>query len=207
MDIQKIQSGRIIDFSDQMAYRIDHNPISRGELLKKYYLSEYSDFMVRIRECIERGLDNLIDFLVNPEWKNLEFEYEPVKINSDAIKMMIVLESIFEHVRRKINPSLPCRMDSIFVWPTLDVARTFKNEYIPGGVIHRCIIREGNGILLDGGLLPPGIDLSDLRKEYFTNEYYSTITRAEKYWRVSSEPTLPELLINGVVHIDGIEEA
>jgi hypothetical protein len=58
---------------------------------------------------------------------------------------------------------------------------------------------------LDGSLLPPGIDLSDLSLEFFSAEFRATRLRAEKYWTAQDAPNLSELLVVGNVEVVRVE--
>ncbi|THD65867.1 hypothetical protein E7Z59_14905 [Robertkochia marina] len=98
-----------------------------------------------------------------------------------------------------INPEFSSRLDSIFAWPTLEVAQRFKEDYIPNGVIHRCIVKTGTAIEMCGDLLPPGIDLSNPNERVFKLQLEQTTRRARTYWTQRNKAILPELLIEGTV--------
>jgi hypothetical protein len=64
---------------------------------------------------------------------------------------------------------------------------------------------QGEAVALDGGLLPPGINLSDLSPEIFSAEFQATQRRAEEYWMAQESPNLAELLVVGYVEVVRIE--
>jgi hypothetical protein len=143
--------------------------------------------------------------LKTSEWQELDLSDKTVGLESDVMKMMVVLEAIFEDTRQRFAPSLPSRLDCVFVWPTLEVAKKFREQYIAEGVIHRCCIMQGEAVEMDSGLLPPGINLSNLSPEAFSTDFQARQLRAEKYWGAHELPDLPELLAVGDVDVVGLE--
>jgi len=117
----------------------------------------------------------------------------------ERARTQLVLEAVFEHARVRVNEALPSRADCAFAWRTLDVARRFAAQYVPGGTIYRCTVIDGIAIELDGGLLPPGIDLS----RPVDQELPRVLERAGRYWRGEQPMTYPELLLTGTVIVDG----
>ena len=115
--------------------------------------------------------------------------------------MMIVLEAIFEQARSKVAPLLPSHISCVFTWPSLELAHRYRTQYVPEGTIHRCRVIEGLAVELDGGLLPPGINLVDLSPSALSDEVRATQARAEKYWNVQVQSDFPELLIVGKVEV------
>jgi len=154
-----------------------------------------------MQSVIEEGSSSLARFLSAREWQHIDFTDNAVGIEADAMKMMVVLEAIFEYTRTKLTSHLPSRLNCVFVWPTLELSKQFRHDYIPDGVIHRCCITQGDVVRLDGALLPPGIDLSNLSDEVFAAEFLATQLRAEKYWIAQEPPQLTELLVVGNVEI------
>jgi hypothetical protein len=89
-----------------------------------------------------------------------------------------------------IAPNAPSRLDVIFAWPTIELAQEFRKQYLPEGAINVCRVAEGSAFELDGGLLPPGINLEIRSAAGLENELESTRRRAEIYWRRSQRPEL-----------------
>ena len=158
-----------------------------------------------MQSFIEAGSPALARHLTASEWEQIDLSDKTAGLESDVMKMMVVLEAIFEHTRKKFASYLPSRLDCVFAWPTLEAAKTFREQYIPEGVIHRCFIMQGEVVELDGGLIPPGINLSDLSPEVFSAEFQATQLRAEKYWVAQESPNLPELLVVGNVEVVKVE--
>ena len=188
-----------------VAFRVDHTTIPSGTRLRRYYLHHYTQFMVRMQPLIEEGAVSLAEHLKAPEWQQLDLRNGPVGLESEEMKMMVVLEAIFEHTRQKLAPHLPSRLACVFVWPTLEFAKNFRKQFIPEGIIHRCCIMQGEAVELDGSLLPPGINLSDLSPEIFSAEFQAALLRAEKYWLAQESPKLSELLVVGSVEVMKVE--
>ena len=192
------------NIENEIVYRVDFNSIPVGEYLNTYYIKEFSHLIHYIISQIRKGGGELLNYLNSPDWQSLELTSSSINLNSETLKMMVVLESIFENERQLINPEFSSRLDSIFAWPTIEVARRFKKDYIPDGVIHRCIVKNGNAIEMCGDLLPPGIDLSNLNERIFSRQLEATSLRAKTYWKQLNKAILPELLIDGTVLVEAI---
>jgi hypothetical protein len=188
-----------------IVFRVDHRTIPSGTRLRRYYLHQYKQLIDQTQPFIEEGALSLSEHLKTPGWQQLDLSKELVGLESEVMKMMVVLEAIFEHNRKKLASHLPSRLDCAFVWPTLELAKKFREQFIPEGVIHRCCIMQGETVELDGSLLPPGIDLSDLSPEIFSAEFQAALLRAEKYWLAQESPKLPELLVVGNVEVVKVE--
>jgi hypothetical protein len=188
-----------------IAFRVDHRTIPSGTRLHRYYMHQYGQFIGQTQSFIGAGSASIARHLKTSEWQQIDLSDKTVGLESDVMKMMVVLEAIFEHTRKRFAASLPSRLDCVFVWPTLEVAKKFREQYIPKGVIHRCCIMQGEAVELDGGLLPPGINLSNLSPEVFSAEFQAIQLRAEKYWVAQESPDLPELLVVGDVEVVRLE--
>jgi hypothetical protein len=188
-----------------IGYRVDQRTIPPGTRLHRYYMHQYAQFIDQMQSYIEAGSGSLARYLTASEWQQIDLSDKTVGIESDVMKMMVVLEAIFEHTRRKIASHLPSRLDCVFIWPKLELAKNFRDQYIPEGVIHRCCITQGEAVELDGSLLPPGIHLSDLSHAMFSAEFQATQLRAEKYWVAQDVSNLSELLVVGNVEVVSVE--
>jgi hypothetical protein len=187
-----------------IAFRVDQTTIPPGTRLRRYYMHQYAQLIDQMQSILETGSASLAQYLAASEWQQLDLSDRFVGLKSAVIKRMVVLEAIFEHTREKLASHLPSRLDCVFVWPTLESAKKFHQQYFPEGIIHRCIM-EGEAVELDGGLLPPGINLSDLSVEVFSAELHAVQLRAEKYWTAQESPNLAELLVVGNLEVVRIE--
>jgi hypothetical protein len=182
-------------------FQVGRKLLPPGTLLRRYYMHRYIRSVTRVQRAIQEGPAALARHLSAPEWGHLDGNQDELSLDPDALRMMIVLEAIFEEARTKIAPLLPGRMDCIFTWSSLELAHRFRYQYVPEGIIYRCRVLEGSGVELDGGLLPPGINLADLSPDALSAEVNSTQARAEKYWKAEASPEFPELLILGQVEV------
>lgn len=197
-------SGIIQKCDGLIAFRVDHRTIPVGTRLRRYFMCQYTQLIDQMQSFVEAGSPSLAARLTTSEWQHVDVGDKTIGLESDVMKMIVVLEAIFEHARQTFASHLPSRLDCVFVWPTLELAQKFRQQYIPEGVIHRCIL-HGEAVQLDGGLLPPGINLSDLSPEVFSAELQATQLRDEKYWRAQESPNLSELLVVGNVEVISVE--
>ena len=195
---------KIHESGEWTVFHVGRQPLQPGVLLRRYYVHQYIRSVTQIQRAIDEGPAALTRDLSAPEWGRLNVNQGELGLDSDVLKMMIVLEAIFEGARTRIAPSLPSRMDCVFTWSSLELARRFRSQYAPEGIIHRCRVLEGSAVELDGGLLPPGINLADLSPGALSDELSSTRARAERYWNAGSSPDFPELLIVGSVEVVGL---
>ena len=196
--------GKMRGCAESTVFQVSRQPLQPKVQLRRYYMHHYVRFVTQIQSVIYEGPAALARHLSAPEWQRLGVDHDEPGLESEGLKMMIVLEAIFEQARLKLAPSLPSRMTCVFTWPSLEVARRFRDQYVPGGTIHRCRVIRGSGVELDGGLLPPGINVEDLSPGALSHEISSARARAEKYWNAGSSPDFPELLIVGSVEVAGI---
>jgi hypothetical protein len=187
-----------------IAFRVDHGALPPGTRVHRYYMHRYSRLIDQMQSFVEAGSASLAQHLTASEWQQVDISDKTAGLESDVMKMMVVLEAIFEHTRKSFASHLPSRLDCVFVWPTLEFAKKFRQQYLPEGVIHRCLL-HGEVVELDGGLLPPGINLSDLSPEVFSAEFQAAQLRAEKYWVAQGSPSLSELLVVSNVEVMKLE--
>jgi len=193
--------GKMHRCDGMTVYHVGHMSLQPGEQLRRYYMHQHAQLVTQVKSMIDDGDVAFVHYLSTPEWQDLTIKGKVVVQKSDDLKMMIVLEAIFEQVRAKLALSLPSRLDCVFAWRSLELARRFRIQYLPEGTIHSCRVIEGSAVELDGGLLPPGINLTDLSPEVLSNELLTTQARAEKYWKAQASPDFPELLVKGSVEI------
>jgi len=193
--------GKIHESGEWTVFQVGRQPLQPGILLRRYYMHQYIRSVTQIQRLIDEGPAALTRDLSAPEWGRLNVNQSELGLDPGILKMMIVLEAIFEGARTRIAPWLPSRMDCVFTWSSLELARRFRSQYAPEGTVHRCRVLEGSAVELDGGLLPPGINLADLSPGALSDEIGSTRARAERYWNAGTAPDFPELLIVGSVEV------
>lgn len=195
--------GRMVpaDATGRVVYQVSTVPLKSGDQLRPYYLQRYARMIEITMSTIAAGEESLLSHCRSEEWQRLALPREFPSLDSSQLTMMIVLEALFEQVRREKVSHLPSRLKSVFTWSELELARRFREAYLPGGVIHRCVIRSGSALELDGALLPPGINLEHTEPHDMANEVSIVQQRALRYWQRAHKPEFPELLVQGTVEV------
>ena len=106
---------------------------------------------------------------------------------------MVLMEVVFERVRAELAPALPSQLESAFCWPTLEMARWFQATYRPTGVIHRCLLTEGDAIARESSFVVGGVDLS----ARFDDAIRAVEQRGVRYWTIDAPHEYPEVLVRG----------
>ncbi|AAR34945.1 GrpB family protein [Geobacter sulfurreducens] len=204
---EALSRGRIAGAgaTGRVVYQVSSVPLAPGAWLRPYYLQRYGAMINAAIAALSTGEKALLAYCQKEAWLLLEMPQEIPSLKPEQLKMMIVLEALFEQVRHEEAPTLPSRLASIFTWPVPGVAQRFRDAYFPGGVIHRCVIRSGSALEFDGALLPPGINLDQAGPLAMAEEVRRVRQRAERYWRRAHEPEFPELLVQGTVEVVGRE--
>jgi hypothetical protein len=200
-EVQVRFRGKMHACNESTVFQVGRKPLQPGVQLRRYYMHQYLQFVTQIQSVIDEDPISLPRHLSDPEWQRPNVDGDELDLEPEGLKMMIVLEAIFEQARSKIAPSLPSRINCVFTWPSLELARRYRLQYVPEGTIHRCRVIAGLAVELDGGLLPPGINLVDLSPGALSDEVRATQARAEKYWNAQASPDFPELLIVGKVEV------
>lgn len=117
---------------------------------------------------------------------------------------MVLLEAIFDRVRLRDAPGSPGRLDAVFAWPSLALARRFRDGYRPRGIIYRCAV-AGTAAERDAGLVVEAYEVADLRHPA-ARDLRRVADRARRYWQARRPMALPELLVHGVVVVEAIVE-
>lgn len=194
-------SGKMRVCDASTVFQVGRKPLRQRVQLRRYYMHQYLGFVTRIQSVIDESYAALARQLSAPAWQHLNVDTNEFHPEPEGIKMMIVLEAIFEQARLKVAPLLPSRINCVFTWPSLELAHRYRIQYVPEGTIHCCRVIEGLAVELDAGLLPPGINLVDLSPSALSDEVRATRARAEKYWNVQVQSDFPELLIVGKVEV------
>jgi hypothetical protein len=115
-------SGQLRKCEGRIAFRIDPGTLPAGARLRRYHMHRQAQQIDRMQKVIQAGSRSLAGYLLSPEWRQLDLSDGAVGPGTDALKMMVILEAIFEHARRRLASPLPSRLDCVFVWPALDPA-------------------------------------------------------------------------------------
>jgi hypothetical protein len=115
--------GRAQKCEGRTAFRVDHSSIAPGTRLRRYYMHQYAQLIGQMQSFIDAGSLSLAQHLTASAWQQIDLSDKRIGLESDVMKMMVVLEAIFEHARKKVAAHLPSRLDCVFVWPTLELAQ------------------------------------------------------------------------------------
>jgi hypothetical protein len=116
---------------------------------------------------------------------------------ADPMMQLVFIEAIFERARARVAPTLPSRFASVFLWPTVALAQAFRDRYRPRGVIHRCVLVDGEALPRDASLVAVGMDLSAV----LDDELRAIEERAVRYWSADGPFAYAELLVQGTVTV------
>jgi hypothetical protein len=165
-----------------------------GQVLRPYAIAEEHAALLRqAARALAEGPAAVDRILSGPEWTSLRGQPgQPAP--------MVLLEATFEHVRARIAPSFPSRLDAVFAWRSLGLARRFCLAHRRGGVIHRCEVVEGFAVERDGAFVVEAFETTDL-----TNPSPADLRLVEdlasRYWQGNGPMTFPEMLICGSVAV------
>ena len=178
-------------------FHVSARAITAGQRLRSYTVSADYAALIRLAgEMLDGGPGAVRHLLASDTFAHLQgqggYQVE-----------MVLLEAVFERARMHGAPELPSRLDSVYVWRTLALARQFQTAYRPSGIIHRCALVTGTTAEHDGALIAAGIDL----KRPLEEELAQVAQRAERYWRANEPMRLPETLVRGTVVVEAVVDA
>jgi hypothetical protein len=125
------------------------------------------------------------------------------RFQGESSTQLAFIEVVFESARERLAPDAPSRFDSVFLWPSRDLAEDFRDRYRPHGVIHRCALLEGGAWLRDASLVAAGMDLS----APVVDQVRELERRAAQYWKLERCIGYPEVLARGTVVVTEIVSA
>jgi hypothetical protein len=170
-------------------FHVSSRPIGAGQHLRPYHMRRrYGSLLVAANDALTRGADAAARLLASAEWVRLAARRE-------YIPEFVLLETVFERSRAEIAPMLPSRLDAVFGWRTLELARQFRLRYRPDGAIYRCIAQGDAATERDGALVAAGINLA----LPLADELRAVAERATRYWRGEEPMAMPEVLVAGAL--------
>jgi hypothetical protein len=116
---------------------------------------------------------------------------------------MILLEALFERVRLAVAPRSSSRLNAIFAWRSLGLARRYRADYQPDGVVLRCILDTGTVEERDGAVVVEAFEIANLA-DPSPRDLRQVEGLAMRYWVAQAPMTFPELLIRGRVRVEGV---
>ncbi len=170
-------------------FHVGDGVIAPGRELRKYRLAEDKrDVLELVHLALDGNLEARTTLLTGTGRLRRRFR-------SDPTMQLVLIEAIFERVRLRVAPGLPSRFDSVFLWPTLRLAQDFRERYRSHGLIHRCVLVEGDPLSRDASFVAAGMDLS----VPVDDEVRKIEQRAVEYWRADAHISYPEVLVQGIV--------
>jgi hypothetical protein len=183
-----------------LLFHVGAHPIPVGQILRPYALArEHHSLLRQSWSALADGFE-AVEHLLDGVLRNVPStpgRYRPE---------MVLLEAIFERVRRNVRPEAPSRLEVVFTWGTRSVAERFCAEYYPGAVIHRCTLVEGMAVERGGALVVAAFEAFD-QPGPLAGRLRGVEERAEQYWRAQEPMGFPELLVRGIVRVDAVDVA
>ena len=178
-------------------YHVAASPIPVGKVLLPYAIGrERAAVLQLVVSALGRGSDALARLLAGDAWERLRGEGE-------YVAEMVLLEALFEQVRVALVPRASSRLGAVFAWGSLDLARRYRTEYQPGGVILRCVLAVGSADERDGALLVEAFETADLAAPR-PQDLRRVEGLAVRYWAGRAPMAFPELLVRGRVRVERV---
>ena len=168
-----------------------------GEILRPYAIGDECGALIwRVVRALDGGVDAIREILAGTDgsWPRGPEGCPPE---------MVLLEAVFERVRTRVAPESPNRLDAVFAWRGLPLARRFRDQYAPDRVVYRCVVVAGTAIERDGGLVVEAYESADLAQP--SAEHLRRVEeRAARYWRPVPPLAFPEMLVHGTVAVEAV---
>ena len=178
-------------------YHVSACPIPVGRVLLPYAVGRERASAVRLAvSALGEGSEALALLLAGDAWKRLRGEGEHVA-------EMILLEALFERVRVAVAPRSPSRLNAVFAWRSLGLARRYRADYRPGGVVLRCVLDAGTAEERDGAVVVEAFEIADLADPR-PRDLRRVEALAVRYWAARAPMAFPELLVRGRVRVEGV---
>ena len=124
-------------------FHVSTQAIAAGQHLRSYTISADHAALIRLAgAALDAGPEAVRKLLAGETFARLQ-EQGGYQVE------MVLLEAVFERGRARSTPQLPSRLESVYVWRTLDLARQFRAAYRPDGIIHRCALVAGTTVERD----------------------------------------------------------
>lgn len=129
---------------------------------------------------------------------------------TDRIALKMILEYVFEAMRKRIDPRLPSRLSSIFLFLERECADIFQQRFAEQRqqVSYKCVVQgwwfqaQGNTVYEATRPLAP----RDLSRSSFHEALERVSACAASYWSNGfDDPSWPELFVDSNVELVAIE--
>jgi hypothetical protein len=178
-------------------YHVSACPIPVGRLLLPYAVGREHTTVLRLAvSALREGPEALALLLAGDAWERLRGE-------GDRVAEMILLEALFERVRLAVAPRSLSRLDAVFAWRSLGLARRYRAAYQPGGIVLRCVLDAGKSEERDGAVVVEALETADLADPR-QRDLRRVEALAVRYWVAQAPMAFPELLVRGRVRVEGV---
>jgi hypothetical protein len=178
-------------------YHVTASPIPAGRVLRPYAIGrEHATVIQQAVNALREGAEALALLLAGDAWEHLRRE-------GDRVAEMILLEALFERVRVAVAPRSLSRLNAVFAWRRLGLARRYRAEYRPGGVVLRCVLDTGTAEERDGAVVVGAFETADLADPR-PRDLRRVEALARRYWAGRAPMAFPELLVRGRVRVEGV---
>jgi len=178
-------------------YHVTASPIPAGRVLLPYAIGRERATVLRLAvSALGEGSEALALLLAGDVWEHLRRE-------GDRVADMILLEALFERVRVAVVPRSPSRLGAVFAWGSLSLARRYRADYLPGGVVLRCILDAGTAEERDGAIVVEAFETADLADPR-PRDLRRVEALAVRYWVAQAPMAFSELLVRGRVRVEGV---
>ena len=180
-----------------MLFHVSSPALPTGTVLRPYTIAhDHRDLIWQAVRAIDEGPNAVATLLAGTAWNHLVSEEE-------FRAGMVLLEAAFERVRLRIAPALPSRFGAVFAWSALADAVHYRDVYQPAGVIHSCTMVVGRRVERDGTLVVDAFEGANLARPQAT-DLRRVEEHAVRYWGGQALMVLPEVLVEGIVLVEGV---
>jgi len=176
----------------QPLFHVSARVLPVGHMLRPYSIAQEYRALIHLADlAVGAGPDAVQRLVAGAEWRDL-------LQRGDHRAEMVLLEAIFEQGRAQNAPRLPSRLDAVFCWRSFALARQFRSEYHPRGVIHRCSLGTGTALVVEA------FETADLASPT-AKDLLLVEERAQRYWLAETPMAFPEILVRGIVTVEAVE--
>lgn len=178
-------------------FHVANRPLASGEAVHPYEIArEYPALLQLAGQALEAGPDAVRRLLGGEAWGHLR------RHGGNRAKM-VLMEAAFERARLLTAPQLPSRLDTVYAWGNLALAKRFRAGYRTAGVIHRCTLIAGTVVVRDAALVVAAFETTNL-VDASADALCQVEELAVRYWQASAPMAWPEVLIHGTVVAEAV---
>ncbi len=195
--MEKLQASSEQGESPVPLYHVAAWPLPVGNVLLPYAVGRArATVLQQAIRALGEGSDALALLLASDAWEHLRGD-------GALTAEMVLLEALFERVRVALVPRSLSRLGAVFTWESLDLARRYRTEFQPDGVILRCVLAAGTAEERDGAVVVEAFETADLADPR-PRDLRRVERLAARYWAAQAPMAFPELLVRGRVRVAGV---